>query len=79
MEDNPALPPLSTLTELFRLHRTPFLARRHDTRKLWQIAGFGPNGNYVIGWIVGYENPEIMKLDFKERAWLFISYVGMER
>jgi hypothetical protein len=46
---------------------------------MWQIAGFGPNGNYVIGWIVGYENPELVKLDFKERAWLFISYVGTER
>lgn len=76
MDYNPATPTLYSLLELFRMYRTPFLAKRHDTRRLWQIAGFGPNGNYVIGWVVGYDNPEIIKLDYKERAWTYMGHVG---
>lgn len=74
--DNPARPTLSTLTELFRLYRTPFLARQQDTRKLWYIAGFGPDGAYIIGWIVGYPNPDLIKLSPTERDWVYLSPVG---
>lgn len=75
---NPAQVTQYSLLELFRLHRTPFLARHQDSRKLWQIAGFGPDGAYVIGWVVGYSNPELVKLDYKERSWTYLGPVGSE-
>lgn len=75
-QDNPAIPTQSTLLELFRLHRTPFLARHQDSRRLWKILGFGPNGDYVVGWVVGYDNPELVKLKKDERAWVYINSVG---
>jgi hypothetical protein len=76
---NPAVPTQYSLTELFRLHRTPFLARHQDSRKLWQILGFGPNGHYIVGWVVGYENPELVKLSPRDREWVYLNSVGTER
>ena len=74
--NNPARPTESTLLELFRLHRTPFLAKHQDSRKLWHILGFGPEGKYVLGWMVGYDNADPVKLNPQERAWTFLGYVG---
>lgn len=78
MDYNPARLTQYSLLELFRAHRAPFLARHQDSRKLWHIAGFGPDGAYVIGWVVGYTNPELVKLSPKERAWVYLNQVGSE-
>jgi hypothetical protein len=74
--DNPAQPTQYTLLELFRLHRTPFLAKHQDSRKLWRILGFGPEGAYVVGWLEGHSSPDLAKLSPKERSWVFVSPVG---
>lgn len=74
--DNPATPTQYTLLELFRMYRTPFLARHQDSRKVWRILGFGPEGAYVVGWLEGHSSPELVKLSPRDRAWVFIAPVG---
>lgn len=56
-----------TLRELFRMASARRFRATHRTSRNAECLGFGPDGNYMLGWWEGQDEP--LEFDPDDRQW----------